>query len=236
MTRALAFSALGIVLLSAGCAMDMLHGTGEPEQRVLEVAPFTGIEVDGALDVVVTHGAQQRVVVEAQRELLELVRTDVRKGVWHLSTTRSYSTDKPFIVRIEVPRLDHVTLDGSGDVMADSVFGAGRTTIALMGSGNVLARSLHEERLTVTLGGSGNITLTGTADRMDGTIEGSGNIHALDLAAAHAEVVVQGSGDLELTAIEELDATVGGSGNVRYRGQPKLISRVQGSGTVAPAP
>ena len=36
--------------------------------------------------------------------------------------------------------------------------------------------------------------------------------------------------------VHHLDATVGGSGNVRYRGQPKLISRVQGSGTVAPAP
>lgn len=216
--------------------MDMVHGTGEPEQRVLDVGPFTGLEVDGALDVVITHGAQQRVVVEAQRELLDLVTTEVRKGVWNLSTRQAYATDKPFTVRIEMPRLDHLTLDGSGDVMADSVFGAGRTSIALRGSGDVVARALSEERLTVTLGGSGDITLTGTADRMDGTIDGSGTIHALDLAAAHAEVVVQGSGDLELTAIEELDATVGGSGNVRYRGQPKLTSRVQGSGTVAPAP
>jgi uncharacterized protein YaiE (UPF0345 family) len=79
------------------------------------------------------------------------------------------------------------------------------------------------------------VDLTGTAAYFDGQVQGSGNIEALGLSAGKASVVIQGSGDIAITAIEDLNATVEGSGNVRYRGKPQVTSRILGSGTVVPA-
>jgi hypothetical protein len=66
-------------------------------------------------------------------------------------------------------------------------------------------------------------------------VQGSGTINAPALSAGKATIIIQGSGDVTLTAIEQLNATVEGSGNVRYGGKPLVTSRIQGSGTVVPA-
>jgi hypothetical protein len=221
-------------LLFAGCRTVCVNGTGPATRVPLVVPAFTGIEAEGALEVRVSPGPAQAVEVEGPADLVGLVTTDVRKGIWHITTSDCYSTDQPFVVHIRIPRLDHITVSGSGNVTADSVFGAGRTLLAVHGSGDLIAHEVHEERLIASVQGSGNITVTGTADRFDAEVQGSGDLMGRALSAAHAEVAVQGTGDVELTAVEQLNASVQGSGNVRYRGQPKVSSRIEGSGTVAP--
>lgn len=214
---------------------EQVVGTGEVIRKPLTVAAFSGIEVEGSLNVVVRKGAVQRVEVEGQPELVDLVQLDVRKGIWEIGTTKGYSTNKPFTVFITVPVLDHIRIDGSGDVDAQDVFGAGKTVLSSNGSGDLKTTNLNEQRLIVHLAGSGNVDLTGTAANFDGQVQGSGNIEALGLSAGAASVVIQGSGDIAITAIEDLNATVEGSGNVRYRGKPLVTTRIQGSGTVVPA-
>ena len=222
------------ILLFAGCRTVCVNGTGPATRVPLVVPAFTGIEAEGALEVRVSPGPGQAVEVEGQADLVGLVTTEVRKGIWHITTSDCYSTDQPFVVHISIPRIDHITVSGSGNVTADSVFGAGRTLLAVHGSGDLIAHEVHEERLIASVQGSGNITVTGTADRFDAEVQGSGDLMGRALSAAHAEVAVQGSGDVEFTAVEQLNASVQGSGSVRYRGQPKVSSRIEGSGTVAP--
>lgn len=202
--------------------------------RTLQVPAFTGIVAEGALDVHVTRGSTATVTVEGQAELVDLVMTEVRNGTWRIRTSKCYSTDLPFVVRIQVPVLDRIELEGSGQVRADSVLSGPKAFLVMKGSGDITVRELHAQQLMVSLHGSGDIAVTGTADRFDAELQGSGDIEAQGLAASMAEIVVQGSGDATITAIKDLDASVQGSGNVRYRGQPKVVSRIEGSGTVAP--
>jgi hypothetical protein len=220
--------------LVGGCRTVCVTGTGPATRVPLDVPAFTGIEAEGSLEVRVSPGPAQAVEVEGPADLVGLVTTEVRKGIWHIATSDCYSTDQPIVVHIRIPRLDHITVSGSGNVTADSVFGAGRTLLAVHGSGDLIAHEVHEERLIASVQGSGSITITGTADHFDAEVQGSGDLLGLALSASHAEVAVQGSGDVELTAVEQLNASVQGSGDVRYRGQPKVASRIQGSGTVVP--
>ncbi len=233
MRGSIVLSVAAMALLPA-CGLDCTRGTGAVERRALEVPAFTGIVLEGAMNVHVTRGDAQAVELEGQSNITALVTTEVRKGVWHITTSGCTSTDSAFVVHIRTPQLERITIEGSGDVTADSVFGGGNTVLTVKGSGDLVARDLRDERVMVSLLGSGDIALYGTAAHLDADVKGSGSIHAAGLSAAHTEVVVQGSGDVEVTAVEDLDATVAGSGNVRYRGSPKLTSRIQGSGTVAP--
>jgi len=214
--------------------MDCTFGTGAVERHALVLPAFTGIVVEGAMDVHVTRGTEQAVELEGQSNITALVTTEVRNGVWHINTSTCTTTDEPFVVHIRIPRIERITIEGSGDVTADSVFGAGSTVFTVKGSGDLVARDLREQRLMVTVKGSGDVALYGTTGHLDADVHGSGSLRAAGLSAAHAEVAVQGSGDVELTPVEDLDATVMGSGNIRYRGQPKVTSRIQGSGTVVP--
>ena len=219
----------------SGLGMDCAKGTGDLVRKPIIVPAFHGIELEGSVDVVVRKGAVQQVELEGQKEVVDLITAEVDDGVWHIGSSKCYSTDRPFAVFITIPEVDHIAVAGSGDVQADSVFGAGETLLRIAGSGGIRASGLSEKRLIVHIDGSGDVEVGGTTTNFDAQVQGSGNIVGGALSAAEAEVVIQGSGDAEITAITNLNATVQGSGSVRYHGKPQVRSRIEGSGAVVPA-
>ncbi|NNF18253.1 MAG: DUF2807 domain-containing protein, partial [Flavobacteriaceae bacterium] len=67
-------------------------------------------------------------------------------------------------------------------------------------------------------------------------MSGSGDLDAFDLEADDVEVQVSGSADVEVTANKSLKANVSGSGDIRYKGNPKKVdSRKSGSGDITKA-
>ncbi|MEP6559848.1 MAG: DUF2807 domain-containing protein, partial [Nakamurella sp.] len=65
------------------------------------------------------------------------------------------------------------------------------------------------------------------------TVTGSGHYNGSTLVTAQTEVDLNGSGDASVNATDRLSATVSGSGNVTYSGNPAQVSKnVSGSGDV----
>lgn len=230
---------LGIpALLFVGCIGDAapVIGTGEPVTREIPVAMLNGITVDGSLDVTVVRGDTQRVEVTAQPDLIDLVKTKVDNGMWKVTTTKDYTSDREFTVRLTVPMLNTVIIEGSGNVTSGQVFNTGKTHLAVKGSGSIAIDTLHEGLLEAVNNGSGSISVNGTCRELEVTSEGSGDLHALGLAANEAEITLKGSGNAEVTVISSLEAELSGSGGLRYRGKPEVSTKVTGSGSVTALP
>jgi hypothetical protein len=105
--------------------------------------------------------------------------------------------------------------------------------VAISGSGNLDVPQYNGDKLTVGLPGSGNITLGGSANTVNIVLSGSGNIRSDKLTAKSATAMLSGSGSITVNASEQLDATVIGSGDIRYSGSPaKLTKIVTGSGNI----
>jgi hypothetical protein len=83
------------------------------------------------------------------------------------------------------------------------------------------------------LPGSGTLTGSGTATKLDVTVNGSGSVQFTQLVANDVRAVVSGSGSIFVTATESLDASVSGSGAVLYAGSPHGVTKsVTGSGVI----
>lgn len=226
---------LGAFLFGACLPGDRIVGTGAVTKRAVTVGAFHGIRLDGAMDVVITKADAQDVQVEAQANIADLLVTEVKDGIWHIRTSKSYSTDKPFIVHIAVPTIDHVQVNGSGDVRSTATFAAKRFQAEVQGSGDVEI-AVTAEFVKAQLNGSGEIKLTGTTTTLETDVVGSGAVKAGGLRCETAKVQVTGSGDVTVQAVQELDATITGSGDVKYKGKPaEIAEQVTGSGEVKPA-
>ena len=129
--------------------------------------------------------------------------------------------------------LDHVTVNGSGELRLKGEVNANDLSLDILGSGNLLADSLLCNKLTVRIIGSGNAKLTGASNESSFTITGSGNINAFDYFIQELNCKITGSGNIEALVNDKLDAQIIGSGNLSYRGDPEPIKKViTGSGTV----
>jgi Putative auto-transporter adhesin, head GIN domain len=226
------------IMLLAACngGLPEVSGTGEPVTRPIIVSRLSGITVEGSMDVRVMRGDTQRVEITGQPELIDLVKTKVDNGMWHISTTKSYTTDKHFVVHLTVPMLNSVVIKGSGDVVSEGVYNTGKTYLAVLGSGSIAIDTLNEGLLEMLIEGSGSIGVNGTCRELELTSNGSGSLNALGLVANEAEISLEGSGSAEVTVISSLEARLTSSGSLRYRGKPEMDTKVEGSGSVTALP
>ena len=189
------------------------QGSGMPVTEVRDVAPFTSVELAGSNNVMVRVGEEQAVVVKADDNLIDRVTTEVQSGTLIIgSTPGSFLTKSPMSVEVTVPTLDAVTLAGSGNMAVDGI---------------------DAESLRVDLPGSGTLSGSGTATRLDVTVGGSGVVQFARLVANVVQAAVSGSGSIFITATKSLDAAVSGSGVIVYAGNPQDVTRsVTGSGAI----
>jgi hypothetical protein len=87
--------------------------------------------------------------------------------------------------------------------------------------------------LESSISGSGDMSISGTADNSTVSVVGSGDFAARDLKTVKTAVRVSGSGDARINASEQVDAAVHGSGDVSYTGGASVINKSKtGSGDI----
>ncbi len=161
---------------------------------------------------------------------------------------------KPFSLPDSTSKTAEFVLDGSGDLRLYGFEGP-EVELSLKGSGDLKAVNIETDNLTAVVSGSGELYLREvTADSGMFTVTGSGDLEVTERGYVRdIEVDVVGSGDAELDAVDcedaevnvvgsgnvslgvverKLTATILGSGDIRYRGEPKIERTVFGSGDI----
>jgi hypothetical protein len=203
----------GLITL-CGCNPNAIQGSGVSKTETRAVGSFSKIDLAGSPDVEVAVGSDTAVAVTADDNILPIIETKVEGGTLRIDSTNSYNTSLGVKVKITVPSLSGVSISGSGDIHATG---------------------LKAGDMDASLTGSGNITLGGVVDGLHAQVIGSGDLRAGELAAKRVRVTVTGSGNADVRAAEELEASVSGSGNVRYSGHPPQVRHnVTGSGDISP--
>ena len=222
--------------LFASCSIGAcVSGKGSVVKRGLNVEPFHGIIVQGSVDVRVSTATVQRVEVEGQENLVGLVEAVVKDGIWTIRTSDCYRTEKPYIVHIQVPTLDKVSVQGSGDVLGIGTLETGFMDLSVQGSGDV-ELMLKATTVQTSIQGSGTIKLSGTCGVLRAEVQGSGDVKSGNMTTANAFANVIGSGDITVRVTGTLDAQISGSGDIRYKGTPAEIKKsIAGSGDVGPS-
>jgi hypothetical protein len=171
-----------------------------------------GLDVGGSMVVDVRVGPAPSLTVEADRNLLPLIRTEVRGDTLVVSTEGSWRAHNPVRLVYTTPRLSEVRHGGSGRLSVQDLNGA---------------------PLTVRQGGSGSLTLAGKVASLDIDSSGSGSVDALALQSGSTRLALSGSGSLHVGEVrgDYADVGVSGSGEMRVSGAVRsLNARSSGSG------
>ena len=203
----------GAVVINNG--RPVVEGSGRIVRQNRAVAPFLRIETFGAEQVEVRFGPRPSLVIAADDNILPLLTSEVRNGTLKLESRGSYRMRGPIKVWITTPNLEDYKTFGSGGVTIHQV---------------------NNPRLSLGVFGSSSIQATGRTGTLDVAIHGSGSARLAGLAAGNAKVGIYGSGEALVRTSGRLNASVFGSGNVRYVGQPQDVQRQRfGSGRIVAA-
>ncbi len=212
------FSKAFIILLSAliiACEDNgpTVRGSGPVVTRTLDLDDIRGLGVSGSQNVVITQGSPQEVTVEGQANIINILSTRVKDGIWEVRFTENVRNEEDFTVFVTIPDVDQINVSGSGNVSSEG--------------------NLNLNVLSIAVSGSGNVSLAGSVDEQTAVVSGSGEVSNYSMTSRQTTVTVSGSGEVRVTATEVLNATVSGSGDIRYRGNPPTVNQsVSGSGSV----
>lgn len=189
----------------------VVAGSGNIVSQSRQTGAFDSVQTKGAVDLDIVIGAQTAVAVDMDDNLQALIRTEVHGRTLLIDSKGSWSADRDPHVRIVLPALSAVDMEGSG---------------------NAALKGLNGGELALRVDGSGDIDASGHVASLAVLVNGSGDARLGPLRADTAEVRINGSGNVTVNAVRTLEASIYGSGDIHYRGDPKVTSRLHGNGSV----
>jgi hypothetical protein len=259
---------VGCLLALSGCAIivtgnddvqvksvfssDAVVGDGRVAHEGRMAGNVSAIDVSGPLEVNVRVGAAPSLDVEADGNLLPLIRTEVSGGVLRMWVEGNVRSNNSLRVTYTLPSLTQVRSTGSGRLTITELNGApldfsktgsgaanlsgrvSRLDLRHTGSGLINASALQTGDANVNLTGSGRMSLGQVhGGALTVNLHGSGSLQASG-AVASLNAHVHGSGGADLTALasDQADLTTNGSGDITATVKRSLLAQSNGSGRI----
>jgi hypothetical protein len=231
--RAARVLALGLATLVFWSCDDVVTGSGHVIEEERLVSGFGGVRLDTEGDILLMQGETEGLAIEAEDNIVAELITEVIADQLVIRTRPDIELEptRPIIYRITIANVRSLAIDGSGSILADGVE-TDELELGIDGSGEIALEALRANRIQTTIDGSGDIVLSGVVDREVVEIDGSGNYDALELQARSGHAGIDGSGAVRMYVTDELSVDIDGSGDVLVKGEARLSSSVRGSGEV----
>lgn len=203
--------ALAVAL--SGCSIGKgVKGSGNRKTEKRDLAAFKAIDTTGAYEVELTCQKPASFEIEADDNILPLIKTEVRDGVLYVTSEKSYNPSRAVRLRLNLPELIAVSSRGAGEI-------------------NV--QDAKSDDLKIESAGAASIKAAGKVKSVTISSAGAGDIDSSRLQAEKARVTVAGAASVNVFASEQLDVSVSGVGSVNYSGNPKTVNKsVSGIGSV----
>ncbi len=212
---------LFIILLSVSplLAQNPFRGTGQPITQTYSMTDFSRIalyDLDGTVEIEVgkPYSIETR-INDMYASLLSVEKSDDQLNIsfTYSKETNKYIEDTKIYVKITCPRLEELYHQGNGALAV---------------------RDLSEDAISITHLGNGPVQLAGSVDQLTLITNGNGGVLGGNLITKKANVRALGNGSVEIQATNELQAYIGGNGNVIQKGNGKISpqSKTVGNGRI----
>lgn len=195
-----------VLIFSGGCdfsGIKGIKGSGNLKTETRNVSGFKKVEAQNAMNVVIDAGKEFSMQIEADDNLLPLIKSEVSGDKLTISIKESISSSRKPTIKISMPEL--VALDVSG-----------------ASSGEV--SNVKTDSLELDASGASQIKIVGEANKLKSDASGASGIDAERLKVTDADVKASGASNSTVTVANELKADASGASTIYYTGEPKTVT------------
>jgi len=228
---------VGIMAIAIACSscvkVGWMKGNGNLITLEKSVSSFEKIKGLGVDELRFYESDQYRVIVTVDSNLEDYVDVYTKNNVLYIGISNKGVHNScmftKYLVDVYCPVLTGVTISGSGSFKGVDEIIASSFEATISGSGNIEGKAVIDN-FTAKISGSGKISFAGTCSDANISIFGSGKFSGNEFDMKNAAVDISGSGKANICVSDYLNAKITGSGEIIYSGQPKIESKISGSG------
>ncbi len=211
--------------------VDCVTGSGNVTSDMRNLVEFKRVSASTGVNVYLEKGGEANARVEAEDNIIELVKTEVRGGKLEVYIDRCIRNIKPVNVYVSFQEIEELNAQSAGRIIGRSVIGGENIKIDASSAGEV---EVEVEAIDVTLDAdsAGSITVEGKADNLYADASSSGRINAFELVSDLVDVSASSAGVAQVHASLKLKAKATSGGKVQYTGDAEVDEEVSSAGVV----
>jgi len=216
-----------IGLLLSSCKMDInfsgIKGNGNvitKERSITE--DFNTIKVSRGLNVYITQGNSQKLTVEADENLHDIIITEIAGNTLTVTTDKSIGKAAAKKVYITLKNIEYIKSSSGSNVMSTNVISTHELKLE-SSSGSDIELEVDVETLDCQSSSGGNVVLKGRTDNFYAEASSGSDIKAKNLKTVSAQAKASSGANIALNATEKLSAKASSGADIKYYGNPKII-------------
>ncbi len=190
------------VPLLVSCSFNGIRGNGNIVNEEREISEFNKINVSGRFDVEAKVGKPVSLIIIAEDNLLQYIKTKVKKNTLIISTRENLRPRKDLIIQITTPELVSIDCSGANDLMIDNV---------------------NTDIFAIDLSGAGSIEVNGKAKKFNIDISGAADLEASEFFVEDVNIDISGAASADVYASKSLDAEVSGASSIKLYGNAQDV-------------
>lgn len=216
----LALLALFFVTIIATASCFVEKGSGNVIKEERSVANFKAVSVSSAIDVILTKGNEQSVIVEADDNIIKHILTEVStEGVLRIKMDKGLKINNPtkLIVYVTFVNLNELVSSGASSIKCADAISAESFRIESSGASDIDCH-VSCNKMEIELSGASEIKLKGQSKEAKIEVSGASDLTAGDFVIDNATMEVSGASNAKVNAAVKIKAEVSGASDLNYTG------------------
>ncbi|SDR78663.1 Putative auto-transporter adhesin, head GIN domain [Polaribacter sp. KT25b] len=221
------------ITLFTSCNINMFNRVNGNKNVVTEdrttKEAFTTIKVSSGLDLFISQGSKNKIIVEADENLQEIIITEVKNGELKIYSEKNIWRAKARKIYVTVKNLETLTATSGAEVYAKESLKVNNLRISAT-SGAEINISVNANTVETNATSGADIEISGISNKYITNATSGASIDAYELKSKNVIAKVTSGADINLFVSEKLDAKATSGGDIDFKGNPKKVDKKSTSG------
>jgi hypothetical protein len=221
------------VILLISCMLTSclygIKGNRNVVKNERQLESFTSISVSAGLEVILSQDSIPKVIVEADSNLQDIIKTEVSGGELKIFPKQRISSCESKKIFVTFKTIQGVEASSGSDVKSKVELKLQSLQLSVSSGANVDVK-LGVSKLTVNGSSGANVDLAGNTEILDVDGSSGSNIKAKELQSKSCNAGASSGANLKLFVSEKINAQASSGGNIKVAGNPKERNIQKSSG------
>lgn len=190
---------------------------------------FNQIKVSTGLELHVAMGSENKVIVEADENLHDIIVTDIKDGILNIYSEKNIWTAKSKKVFVTVKDLASLSATSGANIYSEESLKVNNIQVRATSGADIKIDVAANSVITACTSGA-DIDISGTANEHSCNATSGASIEAYNLKSKNVTASVTSGAAINVFAIESIKASATSGGDIDFKGNPKNVDKSSSSG------
>ena len=204
-------------------------GNGNVTKEEREITPFDAVKAQSGINVYLFQGTDEKVYVETDENLQELLIVKVDEGVLRCYIDGSIRRASKLNVYVNFDDIRKIKAESGADIYGETLIKVDYLEIDASSAGDV---KIEVEATTIECDASSgaDIKVTGITNKFIADASSGADITAKDLQCKIAKVNASSGADISISVSDQINANASSGADIDYYGDPQNVYVEESSG------